>query len=259
MGKKLFIGVPVHGDVNPDFYRSMLQFTQENKLPCMMNNLVGDSAVGRARNTLTYKFLQSDCTDLLFIDSDLVFSAEQVARMLNHDVDIVGGLYPKKQQGDTQWVINTLDYPVKPRDDRMIEVKYVGTGFMRISRRVFEAIIRAFGSEIYYVSDGDHKTVEWDFWHMGVYEYPDGTRRWLSEDWWFCQMARDLGFKVWADQAVILRHSGRVIYPLDTQEKDIFRHCRIDPGKAPAVAGDTAFPTGQPAAELLPQRGMQPA
>lgn len=250
MGKKLFIGIPVHQTVDPNFFQSMLHFTQENKIPCMMSNLAGDSAVGRARNMITRKFLDSDCDKLLFIDSDLTFSAQHVERLFNHNLDIVAGLYPKKQQGPVQWVINTLDTPGEVLPDKLYEVKYVGTGFLMIDRSVFEKMVKGFGSEIAYISDADHKTVEWDFWHMGVYEYPDGYRRWLSEDWWFCQMARDLGIKIWADGHVILKHTGMVQYPLITQEQEIFRQNQIDPGNTPAAVGDTAFPTAVPAAEL---------
>jgi hypothetical protein len=258
MGKKLFIGVPIHGSVNPDFFKSMMQFTQENKSPVVMSYCIGDSAVARSRNSLTAKFLATDCTDMLFIDSDLVFSAEQVARILDHDVDVVGGLYPKKQQGPTEWVINTMDYPGETRPDKLFEVKYVGTGFIKVSRRVFEIMLQKLSAEIEYVSDADHKSIEWDFWRMGVYEYPNGLRRWLSEDWWFCQMWRDLGGKVWADQQIVLKHSGSAVYPLATQEKELFRQCQAQP-VTPAVAGDAAFPTTVPAAEFSSARAMQPA
>lgn len=258
MGKKLFVGVPIHGAVNTDFYQSSLRFIQQVDFPCMLTDVIGDSAVGRARNTLTRKFLESDATELLFIDSDLVFSVDHVKRILSHDVELVGGMYPKKQQEPVAWVINTLDDQPSGRPDRLCEVKYVGTGFMKISRCVFEKMIKAFGSEIAYISDHDHKTLEYDFWHMGVYEYPDGHRRYLSEDWWFCQMWRDLGGKVWADQAVILRHSGQILYPLKHQEEEIFRHCRASSPNSPNASGDSVSPSAVPLADLQP-RQMQPA
>jgi hypothetical protein len=258
--QRLFIGLPIYGSIDPNFFRATLQFCQDAKIPCQIGDLCGDSAIGRARNSITKQFLNSDCTDLLFIDTDLVYSSEHIQRIITHDVDVIGGLYPKKDPRSLQWVLNTMDTYAPPLPQGIQEVKYVGTGFMRIRRGVFEKMLQSFGREIHYTSDHDHKTTEWDFWHMGVYEYPDGHRRFLSEDWWFCQMWRDLGGKVFVDNHIILRHSGSAVFPLPHQEEVIFGKREVGPSVA-AVGGDTAIPTASPPAEfkreVIPR--MEPA
>ena len=184
---------------------------------------IGECPIGRARNDLTHEFLQSDCTHLLFIDSDIIFSYEQVKKILYSDEDIVGGFYTKKQEGKASPVCNTLDEVAQPRHDGLVQVKYMGTGFLRASRRVFEVMIQEMGKDLAYIDDKDGKTVKHDFWRMGVAkDVVTGVKRWLSEDWQFCQFAIECGFKVWADASILLQHSGTAVFPLQTQLPDLY-------------------------------------
>lgn len=220
--KKLYIGLPIYGNPEIGFVLSLVKFMAELPVSCVVDPYPGDSLVSRARNILTRRFLESDCTHFLQIDSDLIFSREHVARIISHDEDIVGGFYPKKKDGDIELVFNSLE-PQPPMDERRLtQVKYMGTGFLCVARGVFDEMIKHYGEEIAYVSDADNKTVEHDFWSVGVYKYPDGGRRYLSEDWYFCQRALDLGYKVWGDNAILLGHIGKAKYPLSHQEKNIF-------------------------------------
>jgi FkbM family methyltransferase len=208
---RLFLAIPEYGSPHT-WFRTALDELKRNP-PCeiLMRQCVGDSLVTRARNNLTADFLETNCSDLLFIDSDLVFSPGHVARILSHDEDVVCGLYPKKQVGDAQWVINALETPTEPREDGLQQIKYGGTGFMRVRRNVFERMKEAAD---WYHEDGDHHRKEHDFWPVGVYKFPDKSRRYLSEDWYFCQRWLDLGGKVWADLGVVLKHIGWVAYPV---------------------------------------------
>lgn len=236
MKKKLFIALPCHETVDPAFFLSCmnLKWAQTDASNVMVMPCMGDSAIGRARNTLTAQFLKTDATHLLFIDSDLVFDINHINRMLSHKEDLVGGSYFKKNEtGMPQMVINTLADSPKTREDGLQEVKYVGTGFMMISRQVFETMIAEFGDQIAYTSDNTGET-EYDFWHMGVYQYPDGKRRYLSEDWFFAQKWIDCGGKVWVDLRCILGHSGNIVYPTAQQREMAIKHDPIGKELQPA-------------------------
>lgn len=245
---KLFIGAPIHETVDPHFVKCFAQLSAGyNGSDCIIYPHIGDSLITRARNSITRQFLATDCTHLLFIDSDLVFSNHHVERILKHKEDIVGGAYCKKQEGPPQLVANSLDGQavISEHDSNVVKVKYVGTGFMRISRRVFEDMIAKFGEEIWYNCDDGERTLEHDFWKAAVYTFPDNTRRYLSEDWWFCQKAMDIGYDIWMDLACVLKHSGGGLWPNQEQEKLLF-------AKQPSPllanrAGDSALPTVEPA------------
>ncbi len=49
-----------------------------------------------ARAWLAEKFLRSDATHMMCIDDDLGFEPTAIARMVEHDKDIVAGVYPFK-------------------------------------------------------------------------------------------------------------------------------------------------------------------
>jgi hypothetical protein len=221
--KKLFIGIPVYGGINTFFFESLIQFvTSKRDLDYQLEFVFGDSLVSRARNTLTMRFLKSDCTHMLQIDSDLVFSAQHIERIVGHDEAIVGGFYPKKKQGDIEWVFNCLTPPGEMDSRDLTPVKYIGTGFLCVARSVFEKMISELGDEIVFKVDIEEK-VGFDFWPVGVYKFDDGSRRYLSEDWYFCQRALDLGFKIFGDNRIALKHCDTMtIYPLKSQENNIF-------------------------------------
>lgn len=220
--RNLFVAMPVYRTMDSLTVQSVVGLVaaqlSKREFSMKMKMHVGECPIGRARNDLTHEFLKTESTHILFIDADIVFSYEQVRRILEHDEDIVGGFYPKKQEGKASLVCNTLGAVSAPRQDGLVEMKYMGTGFLMVSRRVFEVMRQKIGDQIAYTDDRDHKTIKYDFWRMGVaIDTNTGTKRWLSEDWQFCQFALDCGFKVWADANILVRHSGMALYPLQTQ------------------------------------------
>ena len=246
---KLFLGLPIYGNPNALFFAAFTGFWGSSDLSIApLHPRFGDSLIPRSRNVITRWFLESDATHLLFVDSDLGFQEKDVKRLLSHNLDVVGGLYCHKDMRSPKprFVLNGLGAEFKPDANGLVEVASVGTGFMLISRRVFEIVLQHIGKDIWYTDDDDHKTVEHNFWPVGVYTYPDGHRRYLSEDWYFCQRWRDLGGKVYADTNVLLEHEGRAIYPLRSQVEEFLRSARQGSFDAPPGVALTP-PHGQPA------------
>lgn len=176
--------------------------------------------VAIARNNLTWQFIQTDCTHLLFIDNDLIFTPEQVERITSHDVPIVGGMYPLKGEGELELCGNGfVDRESPIQADGLQQLRFIGTGFMLIRRDVIAKMIAADRREIEYQTDAPPHGTRWDLWRMGVRKTDDARRRYLTEDWFFCQRANELGFTVWADTQVCLRHIGTAIWPLPHQRR----------------------------------------
>ena len=62
--------------------------------PYFLNN---ESLVQRGRNTLVAQALANpETTHILFMDADITWQAESIIRLIQKDVDIVGGIYPHK-------------------------------------------------------------------------------------------------------------------------------------------------------------------
>lgn len=236
MNPNLFIGVPVYGGLDPLFAQALIHYLKTPICPTTLRFNAGDSLVCRARNVLTAEFLKSKCTHLLFIDSDLIFSGAHIERLLSHNVPLVAGFYPKKQDGELAWVCNAHPDHATADATGLQPVRYIGTGFMLIERSVLEAMVEQY--DLGYTPDHKPTDMEWDFWSAGVYKYPDHTRRYLSEDWLFCQRWLDLGGTVWGDTRVILKHCGHAVYPLASQMPELLGQSvqkRPEPEAVPAA------------------------
>ena len=222
MTPKVFIAIPSYAGVPVDFLQCLMRLQADPPCNLEIKFLLGDSLVCRARNTLTAAFLKSDCSHLLFIDGDLIFSRDQIGRLLSHNKPVIGGFYPKKKEGALEWVCNGKAGNMVPDKDGLIELRYIGTGFIMIHRGVFDKMIAAYGHQIAYHPDNAPAEVEYDLWPIGPYtDKKTGHTRYLSEDWYFCQRWLDLGGQVYGDAHVILKHIGQATYPLKSQMAEL--------------------------------------
>jgi hypothetical protein len=97
---KIFIATPMYGGMAHGLYvkscldlqTTMMQYGIETKFSFLFN----ESLITRARNYLVDEFLRTDYTHLLFIDSDIHYSPQDIIALLALDKDVVGGPYPKK-------------------------------------------------------------------------------------------------------------------------------------------------------------------
>ena len=182
-----------------------------------VETMTNESLISRARNTLVAKFLSNpDSTHLMFIDADIGWEPWHLLALLNHDKDVVGGLYPMKTI-PVKWCVNGI--PGAPDNDPngLLEVTKTGTGFMLIKREVFEKLkghpaVKPFANDIGLPKELDK--------HLKTYcDTAVRENRYYSEDWTFCENWRDIGGQVWVDKRVLLRHTGTYTFAHDAQEK----------------------------------------
>lgn len=180
-----------------------------------IETMVNESLISRARNTLVAKFLEAkDCTHLMFIDSDIGFEPWHVLAMLNHDVDIIGGLYPMKTM-PVKWVVNGLE-GAETAKDGLLEVTKTGTGFMLIKREVFDRMETHPAVKPYKNDIGlDPK---YDQYLKTYFDTAVREGRYMSEDWTACANFIELGGKVHVDTRVMLKHTGSFTFCNDAQE-----------------------------------------
>ncbi len=205
---KIFLALPIYRECPVDFMVKVHKALGA-KVVDQVAFKMGDSLVSRARNNLTHDFLKSNCDYMLQIDSDIVFTNEQIKRLASHKLPIVGGLYAIKDESQ-RWCSNSL-HEAKPDSNGLMKVRETGTGFLLVHRDVFHAI-REDHVERIYKCDMD-KQMKFDYWAVGV-----RNGRYLSEDWWFCKDARDAGFEVYADTKIKLGHLGIASYPIKKGE-----------------------------------------
>jgi FkbM family methyltransferase len=207
---KVMFGIPVHYSPTTAFATSMIKLSKA--FPgCDIRFLEGDSHPDRARNRIARDFLASDKDYLFFLDADLAFEPETIMDLYKRGKDIVCGFYAKKQPGPAAWVGNVLSD--EEDQEGLVTMREAGTGCICIHRNVLQAMKEAW-PEIEYFCDGDGK-MEWAFFDACVmFDWERKMRRWLSEDWAFCNRARQLGFEIYADKKAILLHQGSCFFPL---------------------------------------------
>ena len=194
------------GNITEVCFSSYLGFTimaMQNGINFQIDTLSNESNVNRARNSCAAKFLSGDCSHLMFVDADIQFNPQDIVKLINHDKDIVGGIYPQKTL-PPKMVVNTLNNGEHEGD--LIEVGTLGTGFMLIKRSVFEKMIEE-GATPYVDAIGlspKEDSNQYDFFQCTI----DSNGRYLTEDWSFCRRWRQLGGKIWADTTIGLTHVG---------------------------------------------------
>ena len=171
---------------------------------------VGNSLISHARDSFAADFLQTDCSDLVMVDDDLAWEDDALLRLLSHPVDVVGGIYPKREA--------PIQFPVKrlageePDGDGLLKVAMLPGGFLRISRRCVVAMWAHY-SELEYSDDrvpgGRNCAI---FLPELRIDPATGDRRFWGEDFMFCQRWRDMGGDVFADTLLNFRHIGRAAY-----------------------------------------------
>lgn len=169
------------------------------------NFQLGDPYIDQARNHLVKSFLKTDCTDLIFVDTDLAFDSDGMVRLMRNDVGVVGGAYPYRSSDQNGYParikLDEKKYPVTDVDKGLVECDFIPTGFMRIKREVFEAIQKEHPEHV-------DDTGEMKFFRTGQLFLSVGDARWWGEDVYFCKACTDLDIPVWCEPMINFVHIG---------------------------------------------------
>lgn len=242
--RKLFVATPMYGGQCYGTYaRSIADLTAlciKYGVEMKVYYLFNESLITRARNYCVDEFLRSDATHMMFIDSDIGFNPNDVITLLalqsdESEYDIIGGPYPKKciswekvkqavDKGVADEDPNKLDryvgdYVFNPilkqgqteiRLDTPANVLEIGTGFMMIRRDTFDKYREAYPEYSY---RPDHvRTANFDGTRE-IHAFFDCiidpvSKRYLSEDYMFCQNVIKMGGKIWLCPWMELQHTG---------------------------------------------------
>lgn len=247
--RKLFVATPMYGgNCTGMFARSCADLSAlcaKYNIQLRYYFLFNESLITRGRNYCADEFMRSGDTHLMFIDSDIGFNAQDVIAMLamqsenelEDPYDIMCGPYPKKviswekikmavDKGFADEDPSVLDrfvgdYVFNPADgkntiqlNQPVEILEAGTGFMMIRRNTFLKFAEEYKQQLY---KPDHvRTAHFDGSReiMAYFDTPidPKSRRYLSEDYMFCQWSRNIGLKVWLCPWMKLQHVGSFIF-----------------------------------------------
>lgn len=103
--RKLMVCTPCYGGMNATMYtKSMSDLSSmcvKYGIQLQQYYLSNESLIPRGRAYCCDEFLRSDCTHMIFIDSDIGFDAKDVISLLalqsdESEYDVIGAVYPKK-------------------------------------------------------------------------------------------------------------------------------------------------------------------
>lgn len=237
---KILVGTPCYGGMCFVGYVASLMTTKEylakKNIELETCFLTNESLIPRGRNTIVAKFMNDPSfTHLLFIDADITWNHAYVERLINHDKDLVGALYPKKgyswdklekakdlikepfdARAQQEVKSRLMNYVVNYTDDRkvvngLLKVKHIGTGFFLVKRSTVQAMMNKY-PELKYDDDINILNESENKWLYALFDcevHELGPKRhYLSEDYLFCKRWQDMGGDIFADVTVPLTHTG---------------------------------------------------
>ena len=240
---KLFVATPMYGGMahgmyvkaSLDLQALMSKYGVETRFSFLFN----ESLITRARNYLVDEFLRSDCTHLLFIDSDVHYNPQDVVALLALDKEVIGGPYPKKAINWNNIALAARKHPDLPPHElenlvgdyvfnvvkgtqqfsvtEPLEVLEIGTGYMMVKREVFPILEEKYPQLRY---KPDHVGQAHFDGSRYIHAYSDtvidtldsatggGSDRYLSEDYMFCQLWRKTGGSIFLCPWMKTQHIG---------------------------------------------------
>jgi len=208
--KHVMIAIPAYtGVVHMGTMRSLINDTLELVKRGDRFTLVddiGNALIADSRGVIATKFWESDCDDLIFVDSDVTWQAGALLKLVDAPVDLVAGVYPARRDP----IFYPLHYLEKEElwadpETMLLEVKSVATGFMKISRNCIAKMIEAYPEKHYYTAERDQQ-----FYPLFDHVFEDGYK--WGEDYSFCIRWRNIGGQVWIDPEIAMGHIGYKIF-----------------------------------------------
>lgn len=229
----IFLSVPIMNcpelKMIYSMYRAILS-CKDNKVRLYFNE--NDSLISRVRNVHLSAFLYDypECDYFMSLDSDIemlnVYDSNNIfSKLVSHNLDFVGGLYAIKRPGPLACSSIAASGNIPAFDSGLEEMKWMSTGCWCLKRSAIEKMVEAYPELMY---DGDDNATGKKI--CGLYipmlydlqkgDFPEQQnvklpfKKYLSEDWSFCQRWKAIGGKLYADTSIVLKHIGKIDYAL---------------------------------------------
>lgn len=193
--KKILLAIPTAKYIEVETFKSIYDLIVPEDVDITFQYFYGYT-IDQIRNLIAHWAVNFDY--LFSVDSDIVLPADSLVKMLNHDVDVVSGVYIQRKPGeeileiyrknDFGGVSNVSFKQLQPAGLHEID----GCGFGCVL--VKSDIIRKIG----YPQFVYHSAID----HMNT----------ISEDVHFCREAQKHGAKLYVDSSIICKHIGSTTF-----------------------------------------------
>lgn len=176
---KIAVAMPTNRGLKPKTLQSLLELVAYKAYNYEI--IIGTEGFNTAENRtwLVAQASKAGCTHIFCVDDDMVYEKDTLEKLLSHDRDIVGARYANRR--GTGEVVEYLD---GAEQATLQEVKALGGGCVLIKMDVFTKVSQPW------------------FWYKIA---PTGAVT-MSHDWYFCEKAREAGYKVYCDMTIMPGH-----------------------------------------------------
>lgn len=204
-----------------------------------------ESLIQRARNHLIAKAMSyKSVTHIMFIDSDITWNPVDIVKLILHDQELVGGIYPFKFYDLN--VITDEDKMKKIKDKyntsyhkdlsyseflkqnllkfnlnfhseeqkiqkNLLPIRHLATGFMMMTRSCIEKMMEHYPHTKYDCDTKQLQGTENDYCYA-LFDCFIKEGHYFSEDWGFCDRWKSIGGEIYTDVSITLGHSGMTDY-----------------------------------------------
>ena len=189
---KVMIGLPTMSYIHTNLMMTLLSWIVDQKVNLQFNITNNESPVDKARNMIVDEFLKSDCTHLLFIDSDTIPPKSALYKLLEADKDIISALTPMIRADDENntykrvWNCVGFDDKHVTPNQGIVPIKGAGSSCILIKRKVFDIISRPY--------------------YRFTYQDDNGKDCFIGEDIFFIIKAISKGVTPYADTDILCSH-----------------------------------------------------
>ena len=166
-------------------YASHVGDAREITLSGTMANEINNSQP--LRGQITYN-------KILWIDSDIAFTEQDVLKLYNSDKDIITGAYLFGDGSIAAYKTfgkNGYTYEEVLAMENITEIEGCGFGFLMVKQGIFEQLSRPWFQQVMGTVELNGKTIEFPI---------------MGEDLSWCKRVRDLGYKIYLDPNVKVTH-----------------------------------------------------
>ncbi|NJD76176.1 MAG: hypothetical protein FIB08_03655 [Candidatus Methanoperedens sp.] len=174
-------------------------------------DFLSESLISRARDELISEFYRYKFyTHLLFLDSDTGIEEGGFKKLIERNVDVVGApVRIKRHDIKIYAAVRENDIYIMDKDlnGNLVEVDFLGTGCMLLSRKAVESLVH---DAIEHGKFFKNRIGSYDYFIFGT--GVDKNKIYLSEDWYLCRKLKELGYKIYLDTSIKTSHMGQAKY-----------------------------------------------
>ena len=185
---KILIGVPYYGHIEPEAEQSLRALASAGHTIVRMSSC----NIPRARNDLAQQARSNGYDYILYHDSDVIITPDDVDRLVALDKPVVTGLCPMIQKGVIRWAIG---------------LRKQGELYSYLTGSIAGPLpVAACGAACLLVKNEVFKGLEWPWFDFQL----SPGQNILGEDFAFTEKCNSNGFEVWLEPRVVISHYKKI-------------------------------------------------